>query len=248
VPAGLRSLERAAPKLAMPSTWGHLGLQANVNVWMDWCTALVLKISNSIRVKRSSVLTTSTRGASLTIHGMLVQITFRNVSARLEQKPLSLPDSALALAACDGSELTALDVVEQDDVGRDCYVYLVFIHFDIQTKSKSHPPTLRAPNRCGDRPCTAAVRSDHEIDEVNHEIRYNPIVFEHDHGPNRGESIQLTSMSYISTCRNPLPKNGKYVGFKPRNCARIPGVVLHVPTITPQVMRLEVSQLMSSSC
>jgi len=34
-----------------PSTWGPLGLQAKVNVRMDWCTALVPKISNSIRVK-----------------------------------------------------------------------------------------------------------------------------------------------------------------------------------------------------
>jgi len=71
-------------------------------------------------------------------HGTLAQ--FGNASARLEQKPLSLPDSALAQAACDGSELTALDVVEHDDVGRgrDCFVCLIFIaDFDIQAKSKA---------------------------------------------------------------------------------------------------------------
>jgi len=63
-----------------------------------------------------------------------------HASARLEQKPLSLPDSALAQAACDGSELTVIDVVEHDNVGRrrDCFVCLIFIpDLDIQAKSKA---------------------------------------------------------------------------------------------------------------
>ena len=83
------------------------------------------------------------------------------------------------------------------------------------SKRRAKPPTLRGRNRRGDRPCTAAVRSDHEMDEVNHKksyrpIRCNPIVFKHDHRPersNRRGSIPLTSMPYFSTCRNPLQKN-----------------------------------------
>jgi len=131
------------------------------------------------------------------------------------------------------------------------------------SKQRARPLTLRARNRRGDRPCTAAVRSDHEIDEVNHKksyrpIRCDPIAFEHDHGSersNRRGSIPLTGMACFSTCRNPSQKNCKYVGFKSKSCACIPGVVLHVPAIIPRkpwlsatLMRLELSHLMSSSC
>ena len=138
-----------------------------------------------------------------------MQITFRDVSARLEQEPLSLPDSALALAACDGSELTALDDVEQDDVGhgRDCFVCLVLIHFDIQAKGKvTH---LRGRNRRGDGPCTPAMRSEHEADEVKFK--------------NLTSRLDVTRLLF-----NMYKKNCKYVGFKPKSCACIPGVVLHV--------------------
>jgi len=143
-----------------------------------------------------------------------VQITFPNVCARLEQKPLSLPDSALALAACDGSELTALDVAEQDDEEAAAAIVSFASSSSTSTsKRRPKPPTLRARNRRGDRPCTAAVRSDHEIDEVNHiksyrPIRCNPIVFEH--GPersNRRGSIPLTSTSYTSIMLKSFTKN-----------------------------------------
>jgi hypothetical protein len=100
----------------------------------------------------------------------------------------SLPDSALAQAACDGSELTTLDVVdsEHDDVGRgrDCFVRLIFIrHFDIRAKCESHPPCLGA---------FAAV-----IDV----IRLSLIMTIDPRG--RRESIPMTSMPF-SRCRNQI--------------------------------------------
>jgi hypothetical protein len=47
------ALERATQtgRNKSSSFFGDLGLQAKVNVRMDWCTALVLKILSTIRVK-----------------------------------------------------------------------------------------------------------------------------------------------------------------------------------------------------
>jgi len=64
--------------------------------------------AQDIKLSSRKILTTATREASLTSHGTLAQITLGTAYARLEQEPLSLPDSALAQAACDGGELTML--------------------------------------------------------------------------------------------------------------------------------------------
>ena len=135
IPAGIRSLKRAAHRLAVTSILGTprpSGYSQSADRLVLRCTALDTKLYSR---KYSSVLTTTTREASLTTHATPAQITFGNASARLEQKPLSLPDSALALATCDGSELTALDTTST-------------------SKRRAKPPILRGCNR----PFTAAVR------------------------------------------------------------------------------------------
>jgi hypothetical protein len=79
------------------------------------------------------------------------------------------------------------------------------------SKRTTKPPTLRVRDRRGDESCTTAVRSDHEIDEVNHTnliYRLDVIRLSLNIGPrsNRRGSVPLTSMPYFSTCRNPLQR------------------------------------------
>jgi hypothetical protein len=149
-----------------PSHWGPLDLQAKVNVWHGLVHGaraqnINLYSRKKKKEKRSSIPAVVTHKGfkSLTSNSALHQITFRNAPARLEQELLSLPGPARAQAACDRSELAALDVVEHDDVGpsRDRLVRLIFVpHFDVQAERKAaHFACAR--DRRGDGPCAAAA-------------------------------------------------------------------------------------------
>jgi hypothetical protein len=88
------------------------------------------------------------------------------------RKTFSLPDSALAQAACDGSKLTAIDVIVDVGRGRDWFVCLIFILlFDIQAKSLSEATHFACAHSIV---CCGRAR-DHDIDEVNRRKIYRPI-------------------------------------------------------------------------
>src|SRR6266850_1019417 len=107
------------------------------------------------------------------------------------------------------------------------------------SKRRAKPPTLRAGDRRSDRSCTVAVRSDHEIDEVNHKnlIRRLDVIRLSLNRSRKVESTWIGSTDEHAVLFNmpkSFTKNCKYVGFEPKSSACIPGVVLHVPAIIPR--------------
>jgi hypothetical protein len=136
------------------STWGPLDLQAKANVRMEWCTALVTEISNSIRVKRSSILTTATRKTSLTSHGTLVHMP---MPLLVSSRDL-FPSRAQRSRKRHATEANSLPSMLSSMTTSAAPAIVSFASYSSFTST-----SMRARDRCGDRSCTAIVQSDHGI-------------------------------------------------------------------------------------
>ena len=166
--------------------------------------------------------------------------TFGNASARLDQRLLSLPDSVLAQAACTeaNSLPSVLSSVPVTTSAEAAVVSFASSSSPTSTsKRRAKPPTLRGRNRRGGIEVIRLSlnmimdpRGQIDVDRFWHAVRFNLL--------------------------KSFTKNCEYVGFKPKSCACIPGVVLRVPAIIPRkpwllatsLMCSELLHLMSSSC